>query len=132
MISKINTFAVVLVLLSACTLFFKNGLEGIHQRREGALDSLENHDASGRGYFSSALESLASKVRPGTGLVKGIVYSDNASSTVISDAKNIVHENSTIDGVRIVKIHKDRVEFTKNGRSWTQKVGQPPSPEWYK
>jgi len=55
------------------------------------------------------------------GLVSGIAYSKDKQSAVINN-KIIVHEGDTIAGITIVKIYKDKVEFTKNGKNWIQKV----------
>jgi hypothetical protein len=55
------------------------------------------------------------------GLVTGICYSKDKPSAVINN-KIIVHEGDTIDGVTIVKIYKDKVEFTKNGTNWELKI----------
>jgi hypothetical protein len=55
------------------------------------------------------------------GLVSGIFYSKDKQSAVINN-KIVVYEGDTIDGVTIVKIYKDKVEFTKNGKNWVQKV----------
>ena len=53
-------------------------------------------------------------------IVKGIVYSrDNPSAIVDGE---IVREGQTVNGVKIVAISKDSVEFEKDGRRWTQHV----------
>jgi hypothetical protein len=52
--------------------------------------------------------------------VRGIVYSEDNSSAVVSN--EIVHEGDEIAGATVVKIYKDRVEFEMNGKTWTQKV----------
>jgi len=50
----------------------------------------------------------------------GILYAEGSSSAVV-DGK-IVHEEDTINGVKIIKIHKDKVEFERAGKRWTQQV----------
>jgi len=50
----------------------------------------------------------------------GILYAEGSSSAVV-DGK-IVHEEDTINGVKIIKIHKDKVEFERAGEKWTQQV----------
>ncbi|GAI29692.1 unnamed protein product, partial [marine sediment metagenome] len=34
----------------------------------------------------------------------------------------IVHEQDTINGVKVIKIYEDKVEFEKAGERWTQQV----------
>ena len=53
-------------------------------------------------------------------LVTSIVYSEQDASAVVSD--RIVHEGDTIDGYNVVKIHRDKVEFEKDGESYTKHV----------
>ena len=65
---------------------------------------------------------------PPKGLVTGIVRSGNVSSAVVGT--QIVREGGVIDGVTIVKIHDDKVEFEKAGQRWTQTLNQPPGPQW--
>jgi len=55
------------------------------------------------------------------GLVTGICYSSDKPSAVINN-KIVVYEGDTIDGVTIVKIYKDKVEFTKNGKNCVQEI----------
>ena len=53
-------------------------------------------------------------------IVKGILYTEDNQSAVIGN--HIVHEGEEIQGVTVVKISKDSVEFEMNGKRWTQKV----------
>jgi type II secretory pathway component PulC len=50
----------------------------------------------------------------------GILYAGDNSSAVI-DGK-IVHEGDTINGAKVIKIHKDKVELARDGETWTQQV----------
>lgn len=50
----------------------------------------------------------------------GILYAQGNQSAVV-DGK-IVHEGDTMNGVKVIKIHKDKVEFESAGKTWTQKV----------
>jgi len=61
------------------------------------------------------------------GMVVGIVYSDEPSAVV---DREIVHEGNTIHGVKVVKIHKDKVEFESKWNRWTQRVEEQPSLSW--
>jgi hypothetical protein len=62
------------------------------------------------------------------GVVAGILYSTDKPAVVVD--RKIVHERDTIQGVTVVKIYKDKVEFEKNGKNWTQKVQQKPAAYW--
>lgn len=65
---------------------------------------------------------------PPKGLVTGIVRSEDSSTAVVGT--QVVREGETIDGVTIVRIHDDKVEFEKAGERWTQSLNQPPGPQW--
>ncbi len=52
--------------------------------------------------------------------LKGILYSEDKSSALIGDT--IAREGDIIDGVKVIKINKDTVEFEKNGEKWTQRT----------
>lgn len=79
------------------------------------------------GYFlwstdliSSALDFLptsTSKV-----IVTAIVYGEESASAVVSGS--VVHEGDTVEGCKVVKIHADKVEFEKKGKSFTKQVNQ--------
>lgn len=53
-------------------------------------------------------------------VLTGILYAGDNSSAVV-DGK-IVHEKETINGVKIIKIHEDKVEFEMADKRWTQYV----------
>jgi hypothetical protein len=60
------------------------------------------------------------------GTVTGIVYSIDKPLALID--KQVVYEGDTINGAKVIKIHKDKVEFEKDGNRWTQEVGVPTYP----
>lgn len=63
-----------------------------------------------------------------TGLLTGIVYTENRPSAIIDH--QIVHNGDTLHGVKVAAIYKDQVEFEKNGQKWQQTVNQPPAEYW--
>lgn len=67
---------------------------------------------------------IASK--PGT--VVGIVFHKKGPCTLIN--QKLVYEGDTVNGVKIIKIDKSKVEFEKNGRRWTQQMLDEPNPAW--
>jgi hypothetical protein len=64
--------------------------------------------------------TTAAQIRSGVVNVRTIVYSEDKASALIGD--QIVYAGSKIDGVTIVKINRDSVEFESNGETWVQKV----------
>ncbi len=126
---KITSVILILVLLLSALIFFKRGFTQIQKRRYYEMDKLERNEKSEKSFLPSIVHSLTEKP---VGLVKGILYSENKSSTIISDKNSTVYEENSIYGTTIVKIHKDKVEFAKNGQRWSQKIGETPGPEWYR
>lgn len=111
-----------LLFLFLCPIVFQPGFVRLQGRRQYELATLEE----------KLRESYVPVAIPETsGLVRGILYSKTKPSIVIDDKRKIVYEGNTIQGVTIVKIHKDKVEFAKNDQRWTQKVGETPSQQWH-
>ena len=69
--------------------------------------------------ISPILESLHTNKEV---VVTSIVYSEENASAMVSD--RIVREGDMIDGYKVVKIHRDKVEFEKNGRIFTKQVNK--------
>jgi len=53
-------------------------------------------------------------------VVKGIVFSKTKPTAIIDN--RIVGEGETLNGVKVVKISKDSVEFEKENKRWSQQV----------
>jgi hypothetical protein len=78
-------------------------------------------------YDSVGLEETASSQTsadqpPDGAFVSSIAYSENGALAFVND--QMAFEGAVIDGITVVKIHQDTVEFEANGRQWTQKVGE--------
>lgn len=50
--------------------------------------------------------------------ISGIIHSQDKPSAILGG--RIVHEGDTQYGIKIIKIHKDKVEFEENGKRWVQ------------
>jgi len=53
-------------------------------------------------------------------VVTAIVYGEENASAVVSGS--VVCEGDIVEGFKVVKIHRDKVEFEKNGKSFTKQV----------
>ena len=56
--------------------------------------------------------------------VTGILYSEDNPSAIVNG--EVVKEGDIINDVKVVKIHKNNVEFENNGRRWTQEAQPAP------
>jgi hypothetical protein len=65
---------------------------------------------------------------PDIGWVNGILYAEKNPAAVID--KDIMSEGQMIHGVKVVKVHKDKVEFEKQGKRWEQKLKEEPNMYW--
>jgi hypothetical protein len=72
--------------------------------------------ATPKGVAATAKETTAAQ--KGGIALKVILYSEENPSALIDG--EILKEGDVIDGVKIVKINKDTVEFEKEGERWTQ------------
>lgn len=64
------------------------------------------------------------------GVVTGIMYAEEKPSAVVG--YEIVYEGDIINGVKVIKIHGDKVEFEKKRKKWTQRVQEKPNRAWPK
>ena len=58
-------------------------------------------------------------------LITGITYTEEKPSAIVDG--EILYEGDTINGVKVVKIHRNRVEFEKGGKRWTQQLRKEPT-----
>jgi hypothetical protein len=54
--------------------------------------------------------------------IASIVYSEQNASALVYN--RIVHEGDIVNGYKVVKIHRDKVEFEKDGKSYTKQVNK--------
>jgi len=66
--------------------------------------------------------------KPAKGMITGIIYSENSPSALLNS--QIIHEGDIIQGIKVVKIRKGAVEFEKDGKKWTQAIGETPAVFW--
>lgn len=52
--------------------------------------------------------------------ISSIMYSEDRPTAIVN--KSMVHEGDSIEGAKVLKIYRDKIEFTKKGRTWTQKL----------
>lgn len=85
------------------------------------LQRTENSDqATGPMNPGQGEDTTAAQIRAGVVNVRDIVYSEDKASALIGN--RIVYAGSKIDGVTIVKINRDSVEFESNGETWVQRL----------
>lgn len=87
-----------------------------------------NNQNAGMKRISRALFHSSNTTTPMGERVTGILFSNDRPSAIIG--YRIVHEGETIHDVQVVKIHKDKVEFEKDGRRWTQTIQGAPTIYW--
>jgi len=94
-------------------------LSDLEKERQFALTAVYNqHNYETAGAISSKA----------SGTVTGILSSDGAPLAVIDG--NVIKEGQIINGVKVVKIRPDRVEFRYAKKQWTQKVNESPPSNW--
>ena len=118
---SVKSTIAILGLIILCMMVLLPRFVRLQGRRQSELAVLE--EKLKESYMPVAIPETS-------GLVRGILYSETKASAVLGDKRRIVYEEDTIQGVTIVKIHKDKVEFVKNGQRWTQRVGQTPKAHW--
>ena len=71
---------------------------------------------------------VAAEPEPVRGLVTSILYSDRNSSAVIDG--QILREGQSIYGVEVVSISRSEVVFSRDSRTWKQRINQTPNSAW--
>jgi len=62
------------------------------------------------------------------GRVSGILYTVEDSTAIING--QLLKKGDTLDGVTILEIERDRVEFEKKAERWYQRIGERPNSAW--
>lgn len=106
---------------SQVMLLEKDNLDVTKETTRDLIDEFIN------AYLAANPESVSAGI-PKTGIITGITYNENKSFAVIGT--HIVGEGDTIDGVKIVKINKETVEFEKDGKRWTQGINESSDLQW--
>lgn len=73
-----------------------------------------------------------SKVKPQAsqiGIVSAINFDGKNAFGMIDD--KIVYPQSIIHGVKVINIHRYKIEFQKNGKLWAQQIGGPADSAWH-
>lgn len=107
---------------------YQQNFIGLQNGRQYALSMLAEERKKEIDSLMANVNSAKKPRQQFLGVVVGIIFSENKSSATVGDL--IVHDGNTIHGVKVVKIYKDRIEFEKNGKSWTQQIGDSPNPAW--
>jgi len=71
---------------------------------------------------------LSDAVASHDGEVTAIMYSDDKPTAIVGD--RLVHDGDIVRGVRVVRIHRNMVEFEKNGKAWSQMLYEMASAHW--
>ncbi len=86
----------------------------------GVMTIITNIRGLGRTLLGSLPDNKAVTKKPTFRLVNGILYSEDKPSAVIGS--QIVREGDTLRYFNVVKIYRDKVEFEKDGKRWTQSI----------
>lgn len=89
------------------------------------LETMQNTQRQPSSIGGSPFSSYTTKT-PRQGRIIYIVGTEDNHSALIGT--KLVREGDIIDGVTVVKIHKEEVEFEKDGKRWTQKIDDAPDP----
>jgi hypothetical protein len=98
----------------------------IAAKLEEAIAELQKQKEQRLSMLGRLQQQLKEAVRPPEAkarlVVSGIAYSKDRQTAMIGG--EIVRKGETIDGIRIVDIQRRKVEFEKDGKTWTQGVGE--------
>jgi len=104
--------------------------EHLQRQKACALSDLEKEKK--KAIVAASYQEINSSIHKSTpisqGTVTGILFSEETPLTVING--EVFREGQTINGVKVIKIYPDYVDFEKSGSRWSQRVNEPPSTNW--
>jgi hypothetical protein len=114
---------ILMVLLTVANLFVANVVYNCWTAKRGTplMVSVKSN-------VVSSLWRSWSKHKADRGIVSGIIADKSNPAAIING--RVRYEGDLIDGAEIVSISKTDVHFEKNGKAWTQQVGEPPNKAW--
>jgi hypothetical protein len=109
---------------------FRDEAMQIKAERLAALDALQREKEYSERILSTPIEKA--EVQPGpveVGVVSAISYSAKGSICMVEGVDDVlsagdVIDTEEIDGVKVVGISRNWVEFSKDGKSWKQILGE--------
>jgi len=113
----------LMVFLTAANLFVANVVYNCWTAKRGT-PFMESVKANAVSNFWRSRPRPPAKL----GMVTGIICDDSNPGALIND--EVRNEGDIINGAQVIKISKTDVLFEKNGKTWTQEVGQRPNPAW--
>lgn len=107
-----------------------NRLRGTNEelKKEIAEKEQIEHDLRKQLRMSSRFIKPGEKPEITYGLISSILYSGVDTIAVIDG--EIMREGDTLYGIRIVKILRNEIEFAKDRRRWSQRLGESPPEIW--
>jgi len=108
----------------------------LQKQRQTKLDALEQrreHLKQDVFRVVREIQTLPETARPG--VVSAICYDPKDAFCMIDGVDRVLKQADVIDtteikNVRVLNMHRDRVEFERDGQTWTQTIGALPDPAW--
>jgi hypothetical protein len=102
---------------------FEAELLQLQRRREIAIEQLARWQNHRRSQVLGAGQTAGpSQVNAAGAEIIAISYGDGKASAMIGE--RIVYEGQLLEGARVVRIAGDKVQFSRNGLTWTRQLGQ--------
>ncbi len=103
----------------------------LQSRRKFLLIQLEQWEKDCRENVFTVIHQLQTQFKPPEyGVVSAISYDKRGVFAMIDG--EIIYEGSKVNNVKVVKIHRNKVEFEKKGKKWVQGIGKPANSAWTK
>ncbi len=110
---------------------FELELIRLENRRNDRLAGLEQWEKGLREHVYKVMREIkALPETPELGVVSAISYDEKGALCMIDGVDKVLQPGDTIQDVTVVRIHQDRIEFSKDSQRWAQTVGQAANPAW--
>ena len=96
-------------------------IENMEKKKSGDLKRLADR-------AKKPQATRAGRPKQPRGVITGIAYSVDTFMVLLGN--QIYSEGETVDEIKLVKIHRGKVEFEKNGERWSQRIQEPADSRW--
>ena len=117
---------------------FESDLMRLRNQKKVKLAALEQWEKCCREDVFRVMRQIKAQPRmPECGVVSAISYDEKEAFCMVDGVDRILKPGDMINelaikNVKVLKIYRDKVEFEKKGKRWTQKVQETPGSQWTK
>ena len=123
----------LLVLMGSLDATLKMHSQQLEANRQARLDAVSQRERDLQEQVRTISDYLrkAEQRKPQLGVVESVACtSQSGCFCMIEGIDEVLRPGDRVRGVRVVRIDPEKVEFARDGVTWTQELGAPAQPHW--